>query len=140
MDKHSIFKLWLWLEEPRYIEWSELVDGILNIKINFKEWSRFYDESTKEYYGVYRTNTRKLKHLFMRQYETILEVRMPEIKTNDGHIKVIKFPLADKWSQFTYLFEWMILEFCKDMPVSKVAILVKEHFNTIMRIVDIVNW
>lgn len=61
---------------------------VVELKIDFKKGSKFKGSDGEEY-GAYRTVIRKVKHLFMWQYETILEIRMPEIKDREGKIEVV---------------------------------------------------
>lgn len=67
----------------------------IELKIDFRKGSKFKGSDGEEY-GAYRTVTRKVKHLFMWQYETILEIRIPEIKDSEGKIEVIPPGFIDK--------------------------------------------
>ena len=76
----------------------DIKTGIMHIYVDFRVGAKFSHEGSKESCGVYRTRERTIKHLFMWQYETLLHIRIPEIKTSDGHIHTVEFPLSRAYS------------------------------------------
>ena len=133
MDNTLLSKA-LWLESPRYVKESKLDinTGQYDIHIDFEKGSKF--EIDGKLHGVYQTRERTVKHLFMRQYETYLHIRMPIIKTSTG-TSVIECPLMRKWSGFSYLFEALVVDLAKNLAVSQIGKQLKIHQKSVMNIV-----
>ncbi len=72
-------------------------------------------------YKAHDTVERTWRHLNFFQYETYLHARVPKIKSGDGSCPTVNVPWARKYSGFTLLFEAMVLELAKNMPVSVIA-------------------
>jgi hypothetical protein len=53
----------------------------------------------------------------MTKYECQLHARVPRIKRDDGKVRLIPTPWEGKVSGFTLLFEALLLQLCKAMPV-----------------------
>jgi len=133
--ENSLLLKALWLEEPRYIKDStlDLESWRYDIRIDFRKWSKFLFKEKE--YGVYRTRTREVKHLFMRQYETYLHIRVPEIKIDEWKIVTVECPAMRAYAKHTYHFEWLVLDLVQHMTVKKVADYLKIHQHSVMWIV-----
>jgi len=82
-----------------------------------------------------QTEQKTWKHLFFWQYPTYLHARVPKLKNRDGKIHMISLPWAREGSGFTLLFESIILELAKHMPISKLGKYIKEDDERLMRII-----
>lgn len=58
-----------------------------------------------------------------------LHARVPRIKRDDGKVRLIPTPWEGKVSGFTLLFEALLIQLCKAMPVHNVSDLtgVSDH-------------
>lgn len=134
MEKEIFLKA-LWLEKPWYIK--ELNFNIeeerLDIYLDFEKWSKFKNDEW-DLVWVEQTENKTWKHLFFWQYCTYLHCRVPKLKTKDNKVRMIKVPWAREWSWFTLLFEWLVLELIKHMPISKVWNYLQEDDERLMRI------
>lgn len=134
MEK-EIFLQALWLSKPWYIEEFKLdiKQERLDIYLNFEKWAKF-ENIDWELVWVEQTVNKRWKHLFFWQYPTYLHARVPKLKDKEWKVKIIKLPWAREWSWFTLLFETMVLELIKHIPVSKLAEHLQEDDERLMRI------
>jgi len=120
----NIFKAALNLSEPWYIE-SIKFDGDnkrLDIYIDFRRGTKFQDiDGDYQKYPVYDTQQKEWRHLNFFEHEYYLHARTPRIKRADGRTRVIMPPWSGVLSVFTCLFEALLLQLCKSMPVHNVA-------------------
>ena len=93
----------------------------LDIHIDFKRGATFMDEEDKKPYKAYDTVDKTWKHLNFFQYECYLHARTPRIKRDDGRIKLISPPWSGVVLGFTLLFEALLIQLCKAMPVHNVS-------------------
>lgn len=128
----------LGLSEPWYIKDIKLDEesNTFDVWIDFRKGSKFKDEETEKEYGVFSSEEKKWKHLFMWQYVTYIHARVPRIKREDGSTKLINFPLARSGSGFTLMCEGLMIEMAKQMPIEKVAEMLKEHDGRVMRVIE----
>lgn len=75
------------------------------------------------------------KHLFFWQYPTYLHARVPKLKNQTGQVHLIDLPWAREGSGFTLLFESMILELAKHMPLTRISKQLKENDERLMRVI-----
>jgi transposase len=112
----------------------------LDIYIDFKRGSTFSnpDISTgiAKQYKAYDTIQKKWKHLNFFEYECYLHIRVPRIKRDDGKIRLIPTPWQGKVSSFTLLFEALLIQLCKAMPVHNVSQLTGVSDHKIWRVLD----
>jgi len=134
MEKELFLKA-LWLSEPWYIKEVKLdvEKERLDIYLDFKKWSKFTNIDW-ELVWVEQTVEKIWKHLFFWQYPTYLHARVPKLKNKIWKVNMIDIPWAREWSWFTLLFEAMVLELLKHMPVSKLAEHLQENDERLMRI------
>lgn len=128
----ELFEKALHIEEPWFIEeikFSEMKKR-LEIKINFRRGSTFYYENKESgvcgNYKVYDTVEKRWRHLNFFEHECYLICRTPRIKTSDGKVRLINPPWSGINGGFTLLFEALIIELACNMPIHKVASLIKE--------------
>lgn len=97
----------------------------LDINISFERGAIFgHREAGHEeeiFYKAYDTRKKTWRHLNLFDYECYLHVRVPRIKTAKGQIHLVTPPWSGLMSGFTLLFEALILQLCKNMPVHQVA-------------------
>jgi transposase len=95
----------------------------LDIKVDFERGSAFEyeDPSTKEKssYGAYDTVEKTWRHLNFFEHECYIHARVPRVKPTSGGIKLISPPWSGLAHGFTLLFEALILQLCKNMPVNQ---------------------
>lgn len=125
----------LWLSSPWYIEDMQLdvEQERLDIYLDFEKWWKFLN-CDWDMVWVEQTVTKTWKHLFFWQYPTYLHARVPKLKSKDWKVHMIDVPWSRSWSGFTLLFESMVLELLKHMPVSKLADQLQENDERLMRI------
>jgi transposase len=68
----------------------------------------------------------------MWQYETFLHVKLPIVKTDEGKTETIDCPVMRSYSNYSYLFEALVLDLAKHMTVKKLAEQLKIHEHSIM--------
>ena len=134
MEK-DLFLQALWLSSPWQVQEFKLdiERERLDIYLDFEKWWKF-ENWDGEMVWVEQTVKKTWKHLFFWQYPTYLHARVPKVKDKAGKVRMIDVPWARAWSWFTLLFEWMILELLKHMPVSKLADHVQENDERLMRV------
>lgn len=76
--------------------------------------------------------SRKIRHLDLFEYKTFINVRLPRIKNDKGHISTIETQWADKRVSYTYLFEKKALE---ALQMSKNQTKTANYFDTSFDIV-----
>ena len=112
----------------------------LDIHIDFKRGSTFSDpdasEGTEKMYKAYDTAQKTWQHLNFFEYECHLHARVPRIKRADGKVRLIATPWEGKVSGFTLLFEALLIQLCKAMPVHNVSNLTGVSDHKIWRVLD----
>ncbi len=106
----------------------------LDIYIDFKRGSTF--KYKNEVCKAYDTKEKQWRHLNFFEYECYLNVRVPRVKLQDGSVKRIALPWEGKNSGFTLLFEALILQLCKAMPISQVGALIQETDDKLWRMLE----
>lgn len=70
------------------------------------------------------TIERTWQHLNFFQYKTFIHAKLPRVKDGEGHCPTVQPPWARKGSGFTLLFEALVMELAKHLPVAVIADLV----------------
>ena len=111
----------------------------LDIRVDFKRGAIFMDdkEKIKRSYKAYDTVKKTWRHLNFFQHECYLHTRTPRIKRPDGKIRLITPPWSGVVSGFTLLFEGLIIQLCRAMPVHSVSQLTGVSDYKIWRILEI---
>lgn len=146
MNDKLIFEKALHISEPWYIEeikFDELKKK-LEININFKKGSKFYFEDKKNKisgnFKAYDSKNKTWRHLNFFEHECYIKARVPRIQIDNlkkESIKLITPPWVGKCPGFTLLFEALILEFAKYMPVHCISKLIHESDFKIWKMLNI---
>lgn len=141
LDTASIFATALGISEPWYVEEVKFDDknSKLEIYLNFRKCSYFpycNEDGTIETATAYDTVEKRWRHLNFFQHECYLVARTPRVKNKSGKIQ----PYAPDWSSlskgFTLLFEAIILQLAKDMPINKIGKLLNVSDKIIWNLLD----
>ena len=126
----------LHITSPFYIKTKNfnLEKKRLDIDIDFYRGSVF--EYQEQKYKAYDTKNKQWRHLNFFEHECYLNVRVPRIKLSDGKVKQIKVPWDGLSNGFTLLFEALVLELCKAMPVNQVSSIINESDDKLWRMLD----
>ncbi len=112
----------------------------LDIYIDFKKGSTFADpdaaSGSEKMYKAYDTVQKTWQHLNFFEYECHLHTRVPRIKRDDGKVRLIPTPWEGKVSGFTLLFEALLIQLCKAMPVHNVSMLTGVSDHKVWRVLD----
>jgi len=111
------------------------VEKRLDIYIDFETGTHFSVDDSKVKYPVHDTEQKTWRHLNFFQHECYLHCRTPRVNTGSGFKKVSP-PWAGKSLGFSLLFEALLLELCKHMPVAAVSKLVGVTDKKIWRMLD----
>ncbi len=97
----------------------------LDIHVNFRKGATFShkDEETGEVkeYKAYDTREKTWRHLNFFDYQCYLIVRTPRIKPDKGGIQLVMPPWSGVMFGFTLMFEALILEMSRHMPIYHVG-------------------
>lgn len=135
----QIFEKALGVESPWFIK-STAFDADkkrLDIGIDFKRGWRFPLEDGGVAYPVHDTEEKTWRHLNFFQHECYLHVRVPRVRTDDGRTITVLPPWAGRMLGFTLLFEALLLEMCRHMPLSRVAAMTGVDDDKLWRMVDL---
>lgn len=135
----KIFEKALGVESPWYIETTgfDVNEKRLDIRINFTRGWRFPLEEGGPAYPVHDTEEKTWRHLNFFQHECYLHVRVPRVRTDDGRTITVLPPWAGRMLGFTLLFEALLLELCRNMPVDRVARMTNVSDNKLWRMLDL---
>ena len=138
---NNLFEEALNINSPWYIKSIEfeVEKKRLNIYVDFKRGATFVDESeeSKQAYKAYDTIDKKWQHLNFFQHECHLCARVPRVKRSDGKVRLISPPWSGRMSGFTLLFEALLLQLCRAMPVHNVSQLTGVSDYKIWRMLEI---
>ena len=127
MDEFGLFRQALGLEEP----W-EVVDvqfdpsrRRLDLRIDFRKGARFpCPECGAAGCKVHDTESHTWRHLNFFEHEAYLTARVPRVICPEHRVRQVQVPWARERSDFTLLFEALVMALVKEMPVKAVAGLV----------------
>jgi len=135
-NSEQIFALALGLKEPWKID--KIVFDNTNSRLDiYLKFTRGYKFKTLDglKYTSHDTVPRKWEHLNFFQHKCYLHAKVPRVKQSNGKIETQAVPWARKGSGFTLLFEaFAMLLIENEMPVNKVAKVVKVYPNRIWRV------
>lgn len=119
----KLFESALGISSPWYIDGIDFdVEGkILNIHVNFKRGATFVAGTDQAAYKAYDTVDKSWRHLNFFEHECCLSARVPRIKSADGSVTLVTPPWSGVVSGFTLLFEALLIQLCKAMPIHNVA-------------------
>ena len=108
----------------------------LDLRIDFPKGARFpCPECGRADCPVHDTEPHTWRHLNFFQHEAYLHARVPRVKCPEHGVKQVQVPWARGRSDFTLLFEALVMALVKEMPVKAIARLVDEHDTKIWRVV-----
>lgn len=123
----NLFEMALNIVEPWFIKDIDfnVAQKRLNIIIDFKEGSKFYYKDEKEnidgYFKAYDTVEKEWRHLNFFQHECFMKARIPRVDAGNNKIRLITAPWEGFCNGFTLLFEALILQLVRYMPVHQVG-------------------
>ena len=85
---------------------------------------------------AYDRSPRVWRHLNFFEHKSFIHADLPRVECPACGVKVVDVPWARSGSGFTLLFEALVLILGKNMPVSAVARLVKEHDSRLWRVLE----
>ena len=138
MHDLDLFQRALGLEEPWEVVDVKFDAGArrLDLRIDFPKGSRFAcPECSAAGCKVHDTEPHTWRHLNFFQHEAYLTARVPRVICAEHGVKQVQVPWARERSDFTLLFEAMVMALAKEMPVKALAGLVGEEDKRIWRIV-----
>jgi len=108
----------------------------LDLRIDFRKGARFpCPECGAAGCKVHDTESHTWRHLNFFEHEAYLTARVPRVICPEHGTKQVQVPWARERSDFTLLFEALVMALVKEMPVKAIAGLVGEHDTKIWRIV-----
>src|SRR5450631_32813 len=108
----------------------------LDLGIDFPKGSRFpCPECGRADCAVHDTETQTWRHLDFFQHQAYLHARVPRVECPEHGVKRVKVPWARPRSDFTLLFEALLMAMVKEMPVAAIAKLVGEYDKKLWRVV-----
>jgi len=126
----------------RFVESVEFekMKKILTIKLDFKKGSKFFYEDKAAgisgTFAVHDTVIKRWRHLNFFQHECYLEARVPRIVTGEGQVRQTEAPWAGKLNGFRLLFEALILQLARCMPVNQLSAIIKVSNYKIWKIIE----
>jgi transposase len=138
MAEIHLFQNALNVNHPWYIERTDFFkeDKIIDIWINFYKGSTFpCPICESDECKAYDTEIKNWHHLNFFEYRCDLYCRMPRVFCEKCGVHMIEVPWARQRSGFSLLMESFILILADDMPISKIAALLGEDDERIMRVV-----
>jgi transposase len=129
MTPEELFGKALSVEKPWFIKELkfDLDKGQLDIYIDFERGSTFsYQDKGSNIDGqfkAYDTCEKTWRHLNFFQYQCYLHAFIPRVNTGNGKVRQVKAPWEGHANGFTLLFEALVLQLVKLLPVHQVASL-----------------
>ena len=140
MDMKDIFGKALGVDKPWFVASVnfDLAAKRLDINLDFVRGTTFPFEQNGIIgeYKAYDTIEKEWRHLNFFEHECYLKARVPRIKTPDNKIHLVLPEWSGLQNGFTLLFEALILQLCKNMPVHNVTQLIKVSDHKIWSILD----
>jgi len=140
MDMKEIFGKALGINKPWFVTDINFDPAAkrLDIRLNFIKGSTFSFEQDGVVgdYKAYDTIEKEWRHLNFFEHECYLKARVPRVKTPDNKVHLILPAWSGLQNGFTLLFEALILQLCKGMPVHNVSKLVNTSNHKIWSLLD----
>lgn len=113
----------------------------LDIQVAFERGSTFEYEDPKtqemDSYKAYDTVGKTWRHLNFFEHECYIHARIPRVKPASGGIKLIAPPWSGLVHGFTLLFESLVLQLCKNMPIHQAGRILKISNHRLWRVIDL---
>lgn len=108
----------------------------LDLRIDFAKGSKFpCPECARAECPVHDTEIQMWRHLDFFQHQAYLQARVPRVRCPEHGVKRVPVPWARGRSDFTLLFEALVMALVKEMPVAAVARLIGEYDKKVWRVV-----
>ena len=115
-------------------------DKRMDIRVDFERGATFEyeDMSTgeKKSYKAYDKLEKQWRHLNFFEHACYLTAKVPRIKPKDGGIKMILPPWSGVVYGFTMLFEALVVQVCKNMPVHNASKILGESDHKLWRVLE----
>lgn len=141
MNTNPLFTAALGLAEPWQVidvkfdaEAGENVRGELTVRLDFPRGATFPCPSCHEECKVYDTVERRWRHLDFFQHSCLLVARCPRVSCREHNVLTVPLPWEGTGRGFTALFEALVIEFCRQMPVLAVARMMRVDDTTLWKI------
>lgn len=112
----------------------------LDVTIDYDTGTRFFyeDFETKNSgnFKPYDRIKKTWRHLNFFEHECYLTCRVPRIKMSNGKVRLITPPWEGKCPGFTLLFEALLLQLCREMPVNAVSLFTGVDDNKLWRLLN----
>jgi transposase len=82
------------------------------------------------------TKAKTWRHLDFFEHQAFVHARVPRVRCREHGVHLVAVPWARPGSEFTMLFEALVLTLAKAMPMRKVAEQVRVHDTQLWRIVE----
>jgi len=138
MHDVDLFQRALGLEEPWEVVGVEFdaERRRLDLRIDFPKGAEFpCPECGRAGCPVHDSEPHTWRHLNFFEHEAYLHARVPRVRCSEHGVKQVQVPWARVRSDFTLLFEALVMALVKEMPVAAVGKLVGEHDTKIWRVV-----
>jgi transposase len=141
LDTNQLFSVALGINNPWFIDTVNFTEEnkVLEINIDFKKGSKFpfiNEDGTTELFTAYDTVEKRWRHLNFFEHECYLIARVPRVKNNSGKIQTYSPDWSGLSNGFTLLFEAIILQLAKAMPISKISEMFKVSDKKIWSVLD----
>jgi transposase len=141
LDTNQIFAAALGVNTPWYIESVNFDEHskVLEIRLDFKSGSMFpyvHDNGTVESCKAYDTVEKKWRHLNFFEHECYLIARVPRVRNKAGKFQIYSPDWSGLSNGFTLLFEAVILQLAKSMPVHKISEMLHVSDKKIWSVLD----
>lgn len=109
----------------------ELSKGEITVHVQHEEGSQHHCPTCGKASPGYDSRPRRWRHLDTCQYKTILAADVPRIKCEDHGVVTVSVPWAEAGSDFTAMFEALIIDWLKEASTSAVSRLMGLSWNAI---------
>jgi len=146
MTQKDLFAKALMIEKPWFVHevQFDLEQGKLDIWIDFERGSSFYyqdkENGIEGNYKAYDTVQKTWRHLNFFQYQCYLHAWVPRVRVEKGNVRLVQTPWEGISSGFTLLFEALILELVKQMPVHQASKLMGTYDQKIWNMLQLYTW
>ena len=141
LTQKDLFAKALLVEKPWFVHDINFDQnaGKLEIWIDFERGSSFYYEDKElgieGHFKAYDTTEKTWRHLNFFQYQCYLHAWIPRVELGNGKIRQVQAPWEGHAPGFTLLFEALILELVKVMPVHNVCQVLDVYDNKLWKMI-----
>ena len=141
LTQKDLFAKALLVEKPWFVHDINFDQnaGKLEIWIDFERGSSFYYEDKElgieGHFKAYDTTEKTWRHSNFFQYQCYLHAWIPRVDLGNGKIRQVQAPWEGHAPGFTLLFEALILELVKVMPVHNVCQVLDVYDNKLWKMI-----